>query len=432
MGTNLKKLLSGSSIVFVGTIIASFFSYLFNMLMGRMLGPSQYGEMAAILSLLTMLSVGGGAILTVVMRYSSELNALGKNEAIKKLFLVFSRYLIIAALVIFLVGSIFSGGIAYFFSIERPVSIVIGLAGFFFGFPILVSRGILQGLQKFLPLSILNITEMSLRLVLGILFVKIGFAVNGAIGATIIATGIVYLLTLLPLKKLLWQTSSRSKGENYRFDKKELLNYSLPALISSVLLAVSLNMDVLLVKHYFSAEQAGLYAAVSTIAKIILYVTAPIISVMFPMISEHQTKGSKHYQVFLFSLLLTMIGSFIILGAYMVAPAKIIALLYGTGYIGLYSLLPEIGIAILFYSLVNLLVNYYLAIKDFVFIWAFILVIIGQVIAISLWHPSLVAVVRVLISAQALLFILMLGYYFYTKKNQLTSYFRGEYSDNDD
>jgi O-antigen/teichoic acid export membrane protein len=65
-----KKLFKGSTIIFIGAIIGGLFSYLFNMLMGRMLGPVHYGELTALLSLSMIVTVAGGAITTVAMRYS--------------------------------------------------------------------------------------------------------------------------------------------------------------------------------------------------------------------------------------------------------------------------------------------------------------------------------------------------------------------------
>ena len=134
-----------------------------------------------------------------------------------------------------------------------------------------------------------------------------------------------------------------------------MLSYSWPTLLASILLAVSINLDIILVKHYFPAEEAGLYAAVSTIGKIILYATGPIVSVMFPMISEQTAKKEKHYKIFLLSLTMTLVGALIILGIYVIAPGKVISILYGGTYASLYYLLPQVGVAVLFYALINLI-----------------------------------------------------------------------------
>lgn len=421
-----RKLFSNSLIVIIGTLVASVFSYLFNMLMGRYLGPEQYGEMAALMSLLMIVSVAGGAISTIVMRYSGELYSAGKIKALEKLFAFFSRYVYYLAFAIIIVLVVFIRPIANYFSITNLVPVVIAFSSLIFGLVIMVNRGLLQGTQKFVSVSLVSILEMSLRLVLGILLVKIGFEVSGALLAIVLATAISYLFSFFPIKSIFRDIKKDKFSKNHIFDKKEILNYSLPALISAVLLMIALNVDIILIKHYFPPVEAGTYAAISTIAKIILYVTSPIATVMFPMISERTIKGDKHYSIFLFSVLFVVVGSLLILGVYVIAPAKVISILYGQQYIGYYYLLPEVGLAFVLYSLINLMVNYYLVVKNFVYLWFFALIILAEVVAISFFHSSIILVVRIIILNLSLLFALLFGYYLFSKKGQIKEFIQGK------
>lgn len=422
-----RKLFSNSLIVIVGTLVASVFSYLFNMLMGRYLGPEQYGEMTALMSLLMIVSIAGGAILTITMRYSAELYSAGKIGALKKMFAIFSRYVYMLAFSIILVLLVLIKPIANYFSITNLVPVVIAFSSLIFGLVMSVNKGLLQGGQKFVATSLVGILEMALRLGLGMLLVKIGFEVSGALLAIVAATAISYLATFVPIRSILRDSTGDKSAKNHLFDKKEIINYSLPTLISAVLLVVALNIDVILVKHYFSPFEAGSYAAISTIAKIILYVTSPIAAVMFPMISERTTKGDKHYSIFFFSLIFVIVGSLIILGIYVIAPAKVISLLYGNQYIGYYYLLPEIGLAFVLYSLINLMANYYMVVKNFAFVWFFAIVLLLEIVAISLFHSSIILVVRIIVLSLSLLFALFFGYYLVSKKEQIKLFFQGKY-----
>ena len=418
-----RKLLGNSSIIFIGTMVGSVFSYIFNTLVGRWLGPSQYGEFTALMSLLMIISVGGGAVLTVTMRYSGELYALKNFQALRKLFKIFTRYLSFAGVSLFLVGLIFTKPIAHFFSIEHNVPVIIALFSFIFGFLIVVNKGILQGTQKFTAVAFVGTLESLLRLVVGLVLIKVGFQLTGAVLGSVVATIIVYFVTFIPLAKIL--KNKKGQSTEFSFDKKEIINYSWPTFMVTLLMAIGLNIDVILVKHYFPAKEAGVYAAISTIAKIILYTTGPIATVMFPMISEYKIKGEKHYQLFLFSLLLTLIGAFLILGIYYVSPGRIISLLFGSQYAGSYQLLPQVGFAILLYALVNIITNYFLSIKNFFFL-PFLAIIIGtQIAVIAMWHPSIEAVIKVIISTLGLLFVLLFCYYLFTKKEQIFSHLRG-------
>jgi len=421
-----RKLISSSAIIFVGTIVGSVFSYLFNMLMGRYLGPKQYGEMTALMSLLMIITVAGGAILTITMRYSSELYTDGKSRALKKLLAVFTKYVYFISFGILLICLALSKPIANYFSISNLIPVFIAFASLIFGLVMAVNKGFLQGAQRFTAVSAIGVLEMALRLVSGIILVKLGFQVSGALAAIVLATAASYFITFWPVRGAFASLKQDRTAKNYLFDRREILRYSWPAFISSVLLVIAINLDIILVKHYFSPQDAGVYAAISTIAKIILYVTAPVVTVMFPMVSERTTKGDKHYSIFLFSLLFVLVGALLVLGLYVIAPAKVIILLYGQQYVNFFYLLPEIGMAFLLYSLINLLANYYLVIKNFTFLWFFLASLILAVTTISIWHPSILVVVRIIIVTFALLFTAMFGYYLVSKKEQIKSFLHGQ------
>lgn len=417
-----KKLLSNSTIIFGGTILGSVCAYAFNMLSGRLLGPKLYGEFTALLSLMAILSVAGGAIMTVTMKYVSDLYADKHFKAIKKLYWRFSKYILFFAVGLFLISTIFVRSIANFLSIDNIYPVIITLSTFIFGFLIVVNRGVLQGTQKFLIVSLTSVLEMLLRLSIGLVLIKIGLGVGGALLGIVVASVVTYFITFLPLLKIF-----KTKDDNdtpFVFKKKEILSYSIPALFSSLFLAVALNLDVILVKHYFEAETAGLYAAVSTIGKIILYATGPIATVMFPMIAEKQASGDKHYSLFLFSLLLTIIGSFIILLIYFIAPGTVIRILYGDRYTGLYELLPKIGLFVLFYALVNLMANYFMVAKKYWYLGLFAIDLILQFVLIAKYHSDLETVVKILSATTGLLFLSMIGYYLFTKREQLQQLLR--------
>lgn len=420
-----RKMLSNSFILFVGTVVSSFFSYLFNMLMGRMLGPSSYGDMVTIMSVSTIVLVAAGAIVTVMMLYSSELYASNNIEALAKLLRVFSKYLLFLSVILFFAISAVSPQIARFFSISNNLLVVLGFSAVIIGFLISVNRGFLQGVQAFVPLTLINVLEMSARLVLGLLAVRIGFGVGGAVLATVVATILAYIATFKPINKILKHRNERET--NFKFDKREILAFAVPTFFASLLISVSLNIDVLLVKHYFGPVEAGTYAAISTIGKIILYLLAPIIGVMFPMISEKRVKGEKHYKTLLLAMFLTSAAAIIILTIYTVAPVFVIKVLYGLKYTQFYYLLPQVGLFISIYTLVNLLCNYFIALKDFTFIGFYLFVILLQIIAVSQFHSTISIVVKEFVLSNSLLFLLLSAYYLFTKRSQIVSLVRKEY-----
>lgn len=423
MSSVAKKLISGSFIVTIGAFVGGVFSYLFNINIARMLGPSEYGDITTIMSLLTIASVGGGAILIVTMKYSGELFAIGKLSAIASLWKKLSSGVFILGFVIFLICLIFSKFIADIFNISSVNALIFGFSSFLISFVYIVNKGIIQGMQQFINLSVISAGEMILRFALGMFFVGLGWKIYGAIGSIVLAGIILYLYSFFPIRKIF----KNFKKEQIKINRSELIRYSIPTIVANTLLVIGLNIDIILIKIFFSPNEAGLYAAISTVAKIILYVTTPIASVMFPIISEQKAKQLKHYKVLLFSIIATVSVGLGCLLLYYFAPWTVINILYGEQYLTYYNLLPITGLAILFYSLINLIVNYFLAISNFKFIWFFIIAIIGLLAAVWQWHFSIEIVAKQLVLFHGLVFLSMICYYLLLKKDQIVNFLQGDY-----
>ncbi|WP_461257612.1 oligosaccharide flippase family protein, partial [Treponema sp. R80B11-R83G3] len=55
-------------------------------------------------------------------------------------------------------------------------------------------------------------------------------------------------------------------------------------------MTVFTNIDVIIVKHYFTDEATGFYSVASILGKMILYISGSIVLVMFPFITEASVK----------------------------------------------------------------------------------------------------------------------------------------------
>ena len=67
-----------------------------------------------------------------------------------------------------------------------------------------------------------------------------------------------------------------------------------------------ITMDLILVKHFFSDQDAGVYATLSILGKIIYFAASPVASVMFPIVAGKHAKGEKYFEFLLMSLLITI------------------------------------------------------------------------------------------------------------------------------
>lgn len=397
----------GSAIMILGSNGVNFLNYLYRLVMGKMLGPESYGELAAVISLLGLLSIVSASISLVVVKYVSSAKS---REEVEILINWFKNNILKLSLILFTIFLISAPQFAAFLNTRDVDYFYILAISFLFSLQSMLNRAILQGLFKFKEMVVSLFAENTAKLVLGILLVYLGFKVEGALIGFLIAIFLGWYITTFYLK------SYFKKVKETNPNVKSMLNYSFPVLVQTFALTSLYSSDVLLVKHFFSPFEAGIYAALSTLGTIIFYGAGPISSVMFPLISQRQSKGLSYNKIFIYSLLLIGFFSAVLLFIYWIMPEFIIKLLYGPLYIQGSNLLVWFGIFMSLFTLCSLVISYNLSLgKTNVASLPFIAAAV-QVILIWFIHDSLFSVVLISLGVTALLFIALLIYSTYGRR----------------
>lgn len=410
--TKKNALIKNSLIIFLGAISISFGNYIFHLFLGRILGPRDYGTLASLLSISVILSIPMGTVQTVIIKAASDLKVKNNYSGLHYLTNYFLKSLSIIGVLFFLLIIICSNRIAIFLKISDHHLII--LLGFmlFVSFLIPVTRGLLQGLQLFKSFSINMAAEALIKTVFGITLTLMGLRVYGALWSIIIATVVVFCLSLFPIKFIF------NAPLTTKLKMNKVGRYAFPVFLSLLFFTLLYNIDVVLIKHFFSDHDAGLYSALSKLGQIIFFATGSIASVMFPMAAEKYTRGENHHHLLLQSLkIVGLIGGLGVI-FYFLFPGFIIHLLFGPSYIIIKPLVGLFALAMFFLSIINIFINYYLSIHRFDFIFLLAITSIIEIILITEYHHSLrVVVYNVLLS----LFFLVIGMFilYFTKKNKL-------------
>jgi len=387
----IKRLIKYSSVMFVATIIANLFSYLFHVYMGRTLGPGDYGMLGSLLAAFYILSVPLEAISTTMTKFVSEFKAKNEYGKIASLFFSSTRKLSRYGIITFVVMSLSSWLIADFLKIPSHIPII--LMGILVVFSVLlsISRGVLRGLQNFNRLGLNLILEALMRLLCGVLLVSIGLGVYGALLSYGLAYFLAFLLILVSLR-FLWAKKPAS------IDVPAVYKFSFPTLIMFTCLMVMTNIDLLLVKHFFISEKAGIYTAVSVLGKVILFVSGAFAATMFPIASELNARKGDASLILKKSLTYVALASGIILTAYWLFPTTIIGIVYGSQYLAASHLLGLFGTASGLMSLIVVYTRFRLATKDMQFIKILIFSTFLEIVLFAIFHQTLLQIVYVLIS----------------------------------
>lgn len=399
---------TSSAIMVIGSNFGNALAFVYHLVIGRLLGPVYYGELVAVISLATMFSVVFTFLSTVVIKFTSS--AKNRNEE-NAIFSWFVQKSFLISVTLFVLTLIFSPFFSNFLHIELKIALLVPFF-LFFSLISMVLKAFLQGLLRFYEAVLSLNLEFLLRLVLGVLFVYLGFSVFGAVLGIVISGIIGLFITFYFLKSY----KIFSVGPKINFSK-DIFSYSIPVFVFSLTTTSFLTIDTLLAKHYIGAHDAGIYASLSNLGKIILYGTTPIGAVMFPMVSKRFSKGQKYMNVFILSLLLTSLASFVVLIFYKFFPGVAINILYGNSFLAGDKYLIWFGLFATFYSLASLICSFYLSIGRTKVVILPVIFAIFQIVGIVLIHDSIFSIIKVSLVSATLLVISLLIYLVYETRN---------------
>ena len=101
-----------SAIVFAISMLANVVTYLYQIVMGNLLSPADYGTINTLLSLSIVVGVPSGIISTLVATYTAKYQAVGKPELIGGFMHKMLRASVLLACVVFAAGAALSSIIA--------------------------------------------------------------------------------------------------------------------------------------------------------------------------------------------------------------------------------------------------------------------------------------------------------------------------------
>ena len=418
-----NQLIAGSAILFAGSMLASFGNYLYHLLMGRMLGPVDYGVLASLISLTYLFGIPIGTLSLVTVKYVSALRGEKKFETISYLYSWLNKKLVIFGLVGFLLLVITSPLIASFLHFDSILPLLLLIASSLIAVYLSVNTATIQGFLRFGWMSVLGIIQAILKVGIAVLLVFIGLKVLGAVTSILFGSLVGLVLTRLLVRRLL---SKKEKKE--KIDIQEISKYAIPVFFSSLAFTSLYTSDIVLARHFLSAQEAGFYAALAVLGKIIFFASGPIIMVMFPMVSERHANGKKYANLFKLSFGLVL---FICLGVsvvYFLFPGLMVKILFGSQYLPAAPYLVLFAIFLSLYSLASLLVNFYLSIKKVKIVILPVIAAVVQIILIVIFHQNLSQIIWVSISVLFLLLVSLLIYYLYSYGESKKSFSFRRYS----
>ena len=270
-----------------------------------MLSHEEFGILNVFIALLLLITLPANSMMSLVSRCCSAMLAHEAKSNVWPFFIyIFKKVagFCVAATALFLLASPF---IMRLLKVREPRYYVLLALCFAASFMYPVAFGILQGLQEFTFFAMGFFLTGLLRFIYAYWALMCGGASFAALSATLFSTSVVFLGGLVIVYSITrpWTHKGKITQQKYRI---KIIQDMFPVFSSMFLSLFLINADMIVVKYYFAAEQAGFYGALSILGRGVYFLPAAISSVMFPLVAFDQEKKNDPFHLFLKALVLTL------------------------------------------------------------------------------------------------------------------------------
>jgi len=402
----VKRFLRQNIVILFLLNSGNLFNYLFQLVVGRSMSPADFGGFNALNSTMVIFAAPLAIVPLVMARFTARF-ALSDMGLVRSLLTRAGLLAAALAVAAYGLGALCLPFLQSFLHIESatPVLLMLGVMAGSFVLP--VPWGMLQGLQRFTGYGVAGASNALFRLLGALLFVMfLAWGINGALLSSLtgilaaLAVNCLFLRDVFPLQK-----SPLPQGL-----LKEVGTYSVGMLVSSVIVMILGNLDLVLVRHYCDAEGAGLYATAAILGRIAFYLPSVLMSVLFTEAATAKESGRNDLSSLWMSMGLTALlgGGFALFC--LIASKLVVTLLFGASYVAAGPLLSVISGAMALLAVANILFVYFQARSEFGFVW-FQVAGVGLFLGlVTVFHDTPMTVAWLLFSGIAVMLAGSLGW----------------------
>jgi O-antigen/teichoic acid export membrane protein len=395
-----SQLLGGSLMLLAGSGLVGVTNLVYNVVTARLLGPTGFAHATAVYTLLMLMS---GITLSFQVVCAKYVAKSPSAEGRARVFASLHERAWIAGIGLGVLLFLVKRALTTYLNLPDASLISLLALGTAFYIPLGVRRGYIQGIHAFGALAVNFMLEGLVRLCGAFLLIEIGLGVRGAILASVFAVVVSYFAARpspgLSVARL------REVSISFREGLQAIVFFSGQTVIN--------NFDIVLVKHFFPPAEAGIYAAVALVGRLVNMCAWSVVNTMFPVSAGARGEDHESSPVLFTSLLLVfLILALLIFGMWMV-PSFLWKTLFGAQFeIGTYgSLAPLLilyAVSAGVYSLSSVIITYEMSRKIANTSWLQLAFSGAMALGIYMLHQTLRQVILVqLVLMLVLLLVLM-------------------------
>jgi O-antigen/teichoic acid export membrane protein len=314
-----ERMLSGSAVMLLSSMFVGCMNLIYNFAVAHKLGAERYGHASVVYTLLMLLSSITLSFQLLCSKFVARTDSSAEKIAIYHLL---HRWSWFCSVWVGLLLGLASGAISGYLNLPSGRLIWLLGAAIVFYVPLGARRGFMQGTYAFRRLAVNFALEVTVKL-LGALALMTPFAAQGvvmAIAASVVVAYFAGFPNQQSIEDIPGTTVRPGVGEGVQ---------AVTFFIGQVIIN---NVDIVLVKHFFDATQAGVYAAIALVGRVVYMLSWSVVSSMFPFSAGIRSGEKGGYTVLTTALgLVAVIASLFTLGAWL-APHALWQLLLGHGF----------------------------------------------------------------------------------------------------
>jgi O-antigen/teichoic acid export membrane protein len=393
------RIVSGSMVLLSGSTLAMVLNLAYNVAIARCLGPGGFGHATVVYTLLTLISAATLSFQIIAAKVVAQQSTEGEKSAGYR---ALHRGSWVCGFVVAALLTICRGPITSYLNLPGPVLVDLLAVGSAFYIPLGARRGYAQGALGFRRFAGNLVLEGAVRLIGSLIAVLLGTGVTGVIAANAAAMAISWI-ALAP--KLAAPVPSPIRvGTAFREFSQAIIFFAGQVLIN--------NYSIVLVKHYFPPTEAGLYAAIAMVGRVVFTLSSAVVYTMFPLVAGTSPEERKKLNVLATSLLLVLgIGSVLAL-ALRVMPVRVWTIFFGAQFAvsGRYSLsylFAFFAFTTVIYSLSVVVISYEMSYKIANTSWVQLVFSGVLIAAVCRFHSTLHQVILVQFVLMVVLLLLV-------------------------
>ncbi len=284
--------------VTVSEIIFNLSGYIIHSVVGRILGPADYGRYGLVVTLTTMVIILiGNGIPTAMSKYISEIFETNPAlvKVIKRKTIILQTILIGSITVLFffsapLISMILRDqSLTNLFRISTLIIPAFAMASFYFSY--------YTGLHKFNIQSILktlrSVIKVAAIITLAYLY-KVEGSVIGYAAAAFSVFVVAFVIDKFYIGPKLKEKAKESTEKNPPFEYKKLINYAWQVIVFFLAYELFISIDLYLVKGILQNDYlTGIYNASLTVGRIPYYIFYALTIILLPVISKSTAENNK-------------------------------------------------------------------------------------------------------------------------------------------